>query len=525
MSREKENWYRTGAVAKALGTSPHKIRELARADLIESQVRNGYRYFPGREVERLRNEGLPAMPANAAVDDDSEESDNPDEGRQVRAEGRSAARSRLTQDLYAEPSPQLVKSKEKLVRLEHNLEAKKLLQQSRELDRAAQEEQMRAHERQMTQEWRDGYLRRVVEKVPARLCVGVCAKVEDLLSSVPPRSNVTAKVDEIIENALFPLKREEQQQRATEETLRRRLDRDAQANHRLKAEARSRIENAIRKLPERADYREMCAAANATIDEINAVFDHRRRVRREVQSFTLPYGATPQEREQAQDLAQIALSDSEAVPVGASDRQLRRVLDSAIATTVEQINRRQAQEQNRRVLEDHKRRIDQTVLWLSLCMPPEATPAEIDQATRTVRAALEQLPPTADQTKFNAEKDKAFAPIRAGIEQRKAIARHKEEESRARERDQRAREWERQRAEQRADSYLSRVETRLRELENEGDIDFEDCFDLWRLRDKVKQKIRPIFVQQLCDNPKLSDAEIQGCIEDLVDENFEEFCD
>src|ERR1039458_5832239 len=104
MNTEKENWYRTGAVAKTLGTSPHKIRELARAGLIESEVRNGYRYVSGREVERLQNDGLPAMPANTAVDE-PDENDSQGTDRQQRPDGRPAARRRLTPGLYAQPPP------------------------------------------------------------------------------------------------------------------------------------------------------------------------------------------------------------------------------------------------------------------------------------------------------------------------------------------------------------------------------------------------------------------------------------
>ena len=46
MNAENENWYRAGAVAKMLDTSPHTIRELSRAGLIQSKVLNGYRYIP-----------------------------------------------------------------------------------------------------------------------------------------------------------------------------------------------------------------------------------------------------------------------------------------------------------------------------------------------------------------------------------------------------------------------------------------------------------------------------------------------
>jgi hypothetical protein len=333
---------------------------------------------------------------------------------------------------------------------------------------------------------------------------------------VPPRSNVTAKVAEIIDDALRPLKRREEHNRAIEEALRRRLDRDAQANHRLKEGARSKAENAVCRLPERASYQDMYAAANAAIDEINAVCLHRRRIARELQSLALPYGATSAECEQAQDLARAALADSETVPVGATDGQLRRVHESAIAQIVEQVNRRRAQEDHRRQSENHRHLIDQTVLWLS--MPYDSTAGELDQAKQIVRSALEQLPPTANQVMMWAERDKALAPLKAAIQQRKEDARRKENQ-------ERAQRWDRQQAERRADSFLSCVETGLRELEKKGDIEFDDCFDLWRLRDKLKQKIRPILLQQLCDKPTLSDAEIRTRIEELVDEHFEEFCE
>ena len=115
-----------------------------------------------------------------------------------------------------------------------------------------------------------------------------------------------------------------------------------------------------------------------------------------------------------------------------------------------------------------------------------------------------------------AERDKALAPLKAAIQQRKEDARRKEDQ-------ERAQRWDRQQAERRADSFLSCVEIGLRELEKKGDIEFDDCFDLWRLRDKLKQKLQPILVQQLCDKPTLSDAEIRTRIEELVDEHFEEF--
>jgi hypothetical protein len=68
MSNEK--WYRTGAVADATGLSQYRIRALAKEGLIENRSSNGMLYIPGSAVERLKNNGPPAMPARAPVEDD-----------------------------------------------------------------------------------------------------------------------------------------------------------------------------------------------------------------------------------------------------------------------------------------------------------------------------------------------------------------------------------------------------------------------------------------------------------------------
>lgn len=201
MSDEKTNWYRTGTVAKQLGTSAHKVRELARAGLIESQLRNGYRYIPGGEVERLKKEGLPPMPAN--LEPDSSDADQ-------RADGPPRPiRSRLVQELYADPSPQLARAKEKVIEQELALESKRIQQESRELDRQAKEErrrlrEQREEERQATQvqAWRDGYLHDACRKVSAQQWPQVCGEIETLLKGVPPFTDVRSRVQSIVDSVL-----------------------------------------------------------------------------------------------------------------------------------------------------------------------------------------------------------------------------------------------------------------------------------------------------------------------------------
>lgn len=455
--QQKQSWFRTGAIAKELGTSSHKIRALARAGLIESELRNGYRYVPERELERLRDEGLPPMPASIDVED-SLHGEQQQAGGTERPDVRSPARSRLAQELYAEPSRQLAKSKEKVIRLQHSVEAKRLIRESREMDKAVKEEQARAREAQRVQDWRDGHVRRAVERVPAEVCADVCARIEDLLNRVPACANVTAKVDELIEAALRPIRRREEQDRA------------------LAAHCK-RIADAARRI-------------------------------------NLPYGAASDEQEEARELAVVALTQT---PVGGSDRQFRRALEDAILPIVERINHRQAEQERRRQEAGHKSRIDSIVSWLPLGMPSGATSAETEDAKRVVRAALSELPATASGTDLDAAKDKVLAPIEAVIRQRN------EAQRRAADAAFEVR-WRCREAEARAESLLSSVETRLGELEEDGAVTFEGYFDKCDLRDRTKMKIRPILIQEIAENPALSDTHFRERIADLVDEHHVEFC-
>ncbi|HMD70619.1 MAG TPA: hypothetical protein VKF41_04715, partial [Bryobacteraceae bacterium] len=332
--QQKQSWFRTGAIARELGTSSHKIRALARAGLIESELRNGYRYVPERELDRLRDEGLPPMPAS--IDLEERDGEEQQAGATERPDIRSPARSRLAQELYAEPSRQLVQSKEKVIRLQHSLQAKRLIHESCEMDKAAREERARAREAQRVQDWRDGHIRRAVERLPAEVCADVCARIEDLLNRVPACADVRGKVDELIEAVLRPIWRREDQERA--------------------------------------------------------LAAHRKRIADAVGRISLPYGATSDEREEARELGVVALTQT---PVGGSDRQFRRALEDAILPIVERINQRQAEKERQGQEVSYKSRIDSIVSWLPLGMPSGATSDEVEDARRVVCAALSQLPTTA----------------------------------------------------------------------------------------------------------------------------------
>ncbi|HUD76133.1 MAG TPA: hypothetical protein VMQ76_13755 [Terracidiphilus sp.] len=215
MTEKREIWYRTGAAAKLLMTSPYKIRALVRAGLIESELRNGYRYISERELDRVKRQGLPPMPASAHVD----HGDGPDDQRpQIGAP--PVTRNRLGQELYAPASRRLARSKEELIRLDHALQAKRIKREIREIDMAAQEDRARAQEErerarqpEQVQAWKDGYLRGAFERVEAEYWPEVCAEIETLLKSVRPFTDVRAMVENIVQPVLkFELKSKFQQQ-------------------------------------------------------------------------------------------------------------------------------------------------------------------------------------------------------------------------------------------------------------------------------------------------------------------------
>jgi hypothetical protein len=65
----------------------------------------------------------------------------------------------------------------------------------------------------------------------------------------------------------------------------------------------------------------------------------------------------------------------------------------------------------------------------------------------------------------------------------------------------------------------------LRELERREEIEFRGFDDLWDTSKKVQQKIGPILLSEIIQNPKMTDEQIKHRIEEFVDEHLPEFLD
>jgi hypothetical protein len=358
-----DQWYRTGAVAKMLGTSPHRIRALAQAGVIESRLENNFTYIPKREVERLQAEGLPPLPATAEFSED--ESSDDEESPAIPAESaRRPLRSRHD-ELYSEPSPDLAKSKEAVIKLEHSAAAQQLRREMRKTARVEREEDARAREDQEERQWRAVYLRLVVHSLPAEVCADACGQVTRLLDSVPTGTDLHQRVAEIIDAVQRPIRERQARERdhaAHVERIETFLHsiRVSSSLHETKDdrdEARERARAALAVLPVGSTEHKMRTTADTAIEPVRERIrrkegeqEHKWRVQRALASMNIP-GANWSELEEARELAGDAVA---AMPVGSSERQLRDKVAEAIQRVVERSGRRVAEEEGRRKAEARK---------------------------------------------------------------------------------------------------------------------------------------------------------------------------
>ena len=63
-------YYRSGQAARVWAISPHLVRRLCEAGLIDAErTEGGHWKIPHSEVERIKNEGLPEIPSSIEPDD------------------------------------------------------------------------------------------------------------------------------------------------------------------------------------------------------------------------------------------------------------------------------------------------------------------------------------------------------------------------------------------------------------------------------------------------------------------------
>jgi hypothetical protein len=505
----QEKWFRTGVVAEQIGISQYRIRELAKQGLIQSRrSTNGMLYISSAELERLKTNGPPAMPARAPVTDDPPEAPEENEAPVRRMSSPlPPARNSLTEELYAEPSRKLARQKERVIGLGMTVQMQELQRQIREGERAERDDRDRRAKERQDSESRRNWLDYAIARIPETcdLHAVVHEKVEALLNRMDPqRPDLRKMVDAIVDQALRPIRHREAQGRAVAETVKSKLRLMARKTE-LENWACCEAARAVVELGEHADFSTMCHAAGAVVDRANAIYDHQSKIETETNALwwaSLPRGARIEERAEAQELARSALK---ALPPGTPDPKFKATVQGAIAPVLARIAERNAQDELRRLESQHKMRIDLAVSYLSL--PLAATSEDMDKARRQVRAALEQHPATTPDKEMERARVAILAPIIAAIHAREAGRRNAE-----------AAQLQQITAERRADSAMSHVWPYLIALEKDKQIFFDDGLDKFRTEGAFKKVIRPDLVKLLHENPDLTDAELKEEIAELIDE-------
>ena len=345
-----------------LGVSPYRIRVLCRAGAIEAELReNNHWYISQTVVDDLRAKGelppLPALPEffdGEQFSEDEEGTASPGESTRRPVRGRH-------EELYSEPSPELAKSKEELIKLGHSAEAQRLKRDIRKADQAEREERSRAREAAQARQWRDKYRRWVIEGVPGELCAAALAELERLLDKVSPGENVERPVMDLIEAVLRPVRerrQRERQQAARVQWIEKVLSSlrlfplyDALTLHETREDREDSLDlarAALKRLPEDATEREMTGTAEQAMEPVRerirskkAAQEYQSRVQRALGSVDVR-GGNWSELQEARELAADALAK---MPVGSSERELRDKVADAIQRIVERCARRRAEEE------------------------------------------------------------------------------------------------------------------------------------------------------------------------------------
>jgi len=136
-----------------------------------------------------------------------------------------------------------------------------------------------------------------------------------------------------------------------------------------------------------------------------------------------------------------------------------------------------------------------------------ATPEENEAAKNKVGKALGTIPIGPSYREMERIRDAALQPFKA------AIAKRQREEKRGRE------------IESTVSYRLGHVFNYLGQLEQEGELKFTWFFDRSQTAKKLEERIRPILVNEMRKKQATSDEDIERRIEQLVDQNLDEFCE
>jgi hypothetical protein len=331
-------FYSTGQVARQLGTTPAAVRLLCENGLIAAETSPGGQWrVPASEVERLKRDGLPAIPRPLP---------NPSAppARNGTSNGHGYG------EFVEEPTDEVALAADRVAITKSTLEQRKVEREIEEnedwfRDRQRREAETKAADRrkaeaeeaeQWHQRWMQEWTQYALNSLPwgarEEVEVEVYTAVQEALSLLQPGQpqGVTQRlVDAAVHRALAPWTRKQEIERA----LAAGMDKLGwNVQHRseyapLKKRAWDAAVSAVGKVRAEASYPEMETAAVQAVQPMVREYEHQQACQRMVSGlylFDLDYA----EQDPAKEAVRKALS---ALPVGADAKTMERAQERALA--------------------------------------------------------------------------------------------------------------------------------------------------------------------------------------------------
>jgi len=331
-------FYSTGQVARQLGTTLAAIRVLCEKRLIAAETSPGRHWrVPASEVERLKRDGLPAIPRPL-----------PNPGGLPAASGTSNGHG--YSEFVEEPSDEVALAADQVAIAKSNLEKRKIERDMEEnedwfRDRERRQAEVKAAERQKAetkqaeqryQEWLQEWTQYAINSIPLaarkEVEVEVYRAVQQALSLLQSGQSqgVTQRlIDAAVHSALAPWTRKQE----TERALAAGMDKLAwNVRFRpeyapLKRRAWEAAVVAIRRVRGEASYSEMETAAVQAVQPMVREYEHQQACQQMVNRLSL-FDLDLAEWDSAKEAVRKSLAD---LPLGADAKTMERAKEHALA--------------------------------------------------------------------------------------------------------------------------------------------------------------------------------------------------
>lgn len=400
-----ETYYRTGQAAKLLGVSSYHVRRLCESGIIEAELTSGQQWqVSSAEVNRLKREGVPPVPAMIRDEDDDSNTGQ-------------AETDVETDDDYPEPSlpsGRVSEAADDVRVAASRLQRRRLERESEEVEdwfrdrdrreaaeRTAEQQKNEAAQRELKrrlwlQQWTKYALDLVPREAPREVELDVHTCVQSALASLRSDGDtaVTKRlVSAAVEKALRPWRRRQTIIAAIDDSMRR-LPYEVRYRAEfadLKQRAQESIAAALNRAGEDASATDLGATAMQAARPVLSEYEHRQACERMASGVYLS-GASFEELQEAQRLVRMAFRT---LSIGASPDQFEKAKVVALQSLSTSIAKRKEAER----LESEKRHAEwRADLELSYVAEYLAREYEFDGGHRELIEEAERLRPLVKKT-------------------------------------------------------------------------------------------------------------------------------